>query len=68
MNEPTCFVSPSVRVVTLVANGRDAKHNKQDNGRHEAQVQMSPDLPPLDSEAFAEILRARHAHLNQPEE
>jgi len=61
MNEPTL-------TVTLVANGRDTKRHKADNGLREAQVQMSPDLPPLDSAAFAEILRARHAHLNQPEE
>jgi len=65
---PTHTPPPFTRLVTFVANGRDAKRNKQDNGRHEAQVQMSPDLPPLDSEAFAEILHARHAHLNQPEE
>lgn len=58
---------PTFRLVTFVANGRDAKRNKQDNGRHEAQVQMSPDLPPLDSEAFADYLHAWHAQHN-PEE
>lgn len=62
MHEPT-----PTRVVTVVANGRDTKRHKADNGLNDAQVQMSPDLPPIESEAFAAYLKQWHKAHN-PEE